>query len=542
MRCRVSDGPEGRASDDLTGVGNPALRAVAKRDITPADPWASAADSAKVGPMSRPTSPAAAADPTRRDFLRATAAVGLSIAAAPAPRTRGTPVTFPSRRPAPADRRFQSDAVEAEIARVCKLIPDAELAWMFANCFPNTLDTTVTVGRDAKGGEDTFVITGDIDAMWLRDSTCQVWHYLPLARSDPKLAALLRGVIRRQAACVRLDPYANAFYPDPTHVGEWRHDHTSMHAGVHERKYELDSLCFVLRLSTGYFAATADATPFDDDWAASVKLILHTIQAEQAGSDDHPASPYRFARRTDRGTDTQPMAGGQPFPWRRTGMSRSPFRSSDDACQFALQIPANLMAVVCLRELAALLAKLGRDADLATQATKLAGEIDAGVKAHGVRDHPRHGRVYAFEVDGFGSASFMDDAGTPGLLNLPYLGACAAADPLYQRTRQFILSGDNPYYSAGQAITGIGGPHVGAGWVWPMAVTMRAMTSDDDAEVLACLRMLRATHAGTGFMHESIWKDDAAKFTRPWFAWANSLFAELVVKVAAERPGVLAAV
>ncbi len=451
-------------------------------------------------------------------------------------------MTYPSRRPETSARHFHSDAVEAEIARVWGLIRDPELAWLFANCFPNTLDTTVTPGVDAQGREDTFVITGDIHAMWLRDSTNQVWQFLPLARGDAKLASLLRGVIRRQATCVRLDPYANAFNADPHEPAHWESDHTDMKPGLHERKYELDSLCAVLRLSHGYWAATGDATPYDDDWAAAVKLILDTITIEQAGSDEHPHSPYRFARRTERATDTQPLSEGRTVPWRRTGMSRSPFRPSDDACQFPFLVPANMMAVVVLRHTAEMLAKIDKYPDLATQATKLAAEIDAGIQRYAVREHPTHGTVYAFEVDGYGSVSFMDDANVPSLLSLPYLGYCRADDPTYQRTRGLILSEDNPYFSKGKAITGIGGPHVGPGYVWPIAVTMRALTSTSDDEILGCLRLLKSTHAGTGFMHEGVWLDDAEQFTRPWFAWANSIFGELVVKVANERPGVLAKV
>ncbi len=483
---------------------------------------------------------------SRREFLWqggaaavAAAAAAAGVRATPDP---GKPMTFPSRRPDPAARHFHSDAVEAEIARVQGRIADPELAWLFGNCFPNTLDTTVSPGRDAQGREDTFVITGDIDAMWLRDSTNQVWQYLPLAKADPALAGLIRGVVRRQAQCVRLDPYANAFNPDPHQHGHWATDRTRILPGIHERKYELDSLCSVLRLSHGYWSATADATPFDADWLAAVDLILHTVIAEQAGSDETPTSPYHFARRTERATDTQPLAGGHTFPWRRTGMSRSPFRPSDDACQFPFLVPANAMAVVCLRNLSAMLGQINRYPDQAARAAQLATEIDAGLRGHAVREHPAHGPVLAYEVDGFGSVSFMDDANVPSLLSLPYLGYCRPDDELYLRTRQLALGPDNPYYSAGKAITGVGGPHVGPGWVWPISITMQALTSTSDDEILACLRQLKATHAGTGFMHEGIWKDDAAKFTRPWFAWANSLFGELVVKVANDRPALLARV
>jgi len=222
-------------------------------------------------------------------------------------------------------------------------------------------------------------------------------------------------------------------------------------------------------------------------------------------------------------------------------MSRSPFRPSDDACTFAFPVAANAMAVVCLRDLAAMWTKLGFDPALATDATALAGEIDAGIAKFGVQQHPTQGEIYAYEIDGLGSRLFMDDANIPSLLSLPYLGYCDRSDPLYQRTRKYVLSADNPFYSEGKAGRGVGGPHIGVGWIWPMSITMRALTSSDDDEIRQCLDMLKSTHAGTGFMHETFWKDDAAKFTRPWFAWANALFGELILTLLRERPHLLAA-
>jgi meiotically up-regulated gene 157 (Mug157) protein len=451
-------------------------------------------------------------------------------------------MSFETRRPPKGQRRFSSSAVETTIDHVCGQIRDPELAWLFANCFPNTLDTTVTLGRDSRGRVDAYVITGDIDAMWLRDSTAQVWPYLSLLREDPALRELVAGVINRQAACVRIDPYANAFCQTTQTPSKWQNDQTEMKAGVFERKYELDSLCSVLRLAVGYFRACGDSSCFDEDWRASVELILRTIQVEQAGSGDAEGSPYRFARKAIRGTDTLPLAEGQSYPYQRCGMSRSPFRPSDDSCHFAFPIAANAMAVVCLRDLAGMWRQLGFDAQVARGATALADEIEVGIRRFGVQQHPVHGEIYAYEVDGLGSRVFMDDANVPSLLSLPYLGVCDRNDATYQRTRRYVLSAENPFYSAGSAGKGVGGPHVGVGWIWPMSIILQALTSTDDREIAECLRMLRGSHGGTGFMHESFWKDDAGTFTRPWFAWANGLFGELILMLSKERPHLLSAI
>ena len=445
------------------------------------------------------------------------------------------------KRPPVADRKFTSAAIERVIATAGDVIKDPALLALFTNCLPNTLDTTVSFGRDSAGRPDTFVITGDIDAMWLRDSTAQVWPYLPLATTDEPLRNLIAGVIHRQAACVRLDPYANAFLHHPDRISEFHSDHTDMRPGVHERKYELDSLCSVLRLSVGYYDATADASPFDDDWHKAVDVALDTITTEQAGSDERDRSHYHFARTTSRATDSLPLAGGHTYPHRRCGLSASPFRPSDDACVFALPIAANAMAVAKLRGLARMLGAIGKYPATASRATALAASIDAGIQAVGVVEHSRYGKIFAYEVDGYGSCLFMDDANVPSLLSLPYLGYCDAADPTYQRTRKFLLSDDNPFYAAGKAGRGIGGPHVGPGWIWPIAITIQALTSTDDHEITDCLRQLKTTDAGTGFMHESFWKDDANRYSRPWFAWANTLFGELILTLMRKRPALLQA-
>jgi meiotically up-regulated gene 157 (Mug157) protein len=436
---------------------------------------------------------------------------------------------------------YRSKAIDDVVREVSSKIADAELAMLFSNCLPNTLDTTITHRTDENSKPDTFIITGDIHAMWLRDSTNQVWPYLCFVGVDPALQNLFRGLIRRQAACVLLDPYANAFLETPGEQTHWSSDHTQMNPGVYERKYELDSLCSVLRLSCGYHDRTGDATCFDQTWLDAMRLIVKIIRREQAGSTEWPEKPqYTFERTTPYASDTLTNRGrGNPF--RRTGMSRSPFRPSDDAHIFQFLVPANQMAVVCLQKLSKLLSGLGLDPDVAADASALAAEIDLGVKTHGIVDHPRYGRLFAYEVDGFGGTLLMDDANTPSLLALPYLGYCASSDPVYQATRKFVLSADNPFFSKGSAGEGVCSPHVGVGWIWPISVMIRALTSTDDKEIIQSLGILKASHGGTGFMHETFWKDDPTRFTRSWFAWANSLFGELILHLHQDKPELLKA-
>ncbi|MFA4945290.1 MAG: glycoside hydrolase family 125 protein [Lentisphaeria bacterium] len=443
-------------------------------------------------------------------------------------------MTFPSRRPAAGDRCFQNATIETVLAETKARIRDAELAWLFGNCFPNTLDTTVRHGvRD--GRPDTFVITGDIPAMWLRDSTAQVWPYVRYAGQDPALRDLLLGVIHRQAASVRLDPYANAFNPGPT-GSHWASDRTEMRPELHERKWELDSLCYVLRLAHGYWQATGDTGFMDAAWLEAAGCILATFRQQQRFAG---AGPYRFQRLTEQASDTLPL-GGAGYPVNPCGLIASAFRPSDDACLLHFLIPANFFAVTALRQLAALLDAAGTGAELARDARALATQVETELAAHAVVPHPRHGAIWAYEADGFGSHLLMDDANAPSLLSLPYLGCCPADAAIYRRTRAFVLGPDNPFFFKGAHGEGVGGPHVGMGMAWPMSVVMRALTSRDEAEIAACLAQLKHTHAGTGFMHEAFDVAEPARFTRPWFAWANTLFGELIVTLAETAPDLLA--
>jgi meiotically up-regulated gene 157 (Mug157) protein len=444
---------------------------------------------------------------------------------------------FSSKRPSVSDRSFTSPAVEACILEVSSRIKDPEIAWLFSNCFPNTLDTTVRAGKK-DGKPDTFVITGDIPAMWLRDSAAQVWPYLPLAKEDPALKTLLEGVLRRQVACVLIDPYANAFTLNSDDHTEWKKDHTEMKPGVFERKYELDSLGAVLRLSTGYYDATGDKTPFDAAWARAIDVIIETIAREQQIPGEGEKPVYRFQRTTPHATDTLPL-GGRGNPALTCGLSRCAFRPSDDATTMPFLIPANAMVVVGLRKVARLCADVLKQPERAKKAQALSEKIDEAIHKHGIVAHPKLGQIFAYEVDGYGSFYFMDDANVPSLLSLPYLGYCSLDESTYRATRAGVLSTANPYYSKGKAAAGIGGPHIGRGHIWPMSIILQIMTSNSEEEVVRCLDMLKKTHAGTGFMHESFWKDDPSKFTRSWFAWVNTLFGEMILHLEHKWPGLL---
>ncbi|MEN6450385.1 MAG: glycoside hydrolase family 125 protein [Thermoguttaceae bacterium] len=469
----------------------------------------------------------------RRDFLR-----GASVVASTAVLGRvsfaAADQSFPVVRTATAMRKFRSEAVERTIAEVKSSIGNKELAWLFENCFPNTLDTTVDYSI-SDGKPDTYVITGDIDAMWQRDSTAQVWPYVPLAKDDEPLRRLIEGTIRRQTRNILKDPYANAFYKDASRQGPWRNDKTEMKPGVHERKWEIDSLCYPIRLAYGYWKATGESSPFDDAWQKAMLLVLRTFQEQQR---KHGPGPYRFLRCGCSATDTLP-GGGYGRPCRPVGLICSMFRPSDDATVFPFLVPSNFFAVVSLRQAAEMLERIRHDGDTASRCRALADEVANALRQYAAVNHPQAGKVYAFEVDGFGNHYCIDDANAPNLLSLPYLGAVERDDPVYQSTRRLILSDGNPYFSKGKAGEGTGGPHVGRNMIWPLGITLRALTSDNDAEISACLALLQRTHAGTGFMHEAFDRDDARKFTRPWFAWANSLFGELILKLFKQRPRLL---
>lgn len=294
---------------------------------------------------------------------------------------------------------------------------------------------------------------------------------------------------------------------------------------LHERKWEIDSLCYPVRLAYHYWKTTGDTSVFDADWKKAMGLVIQTFKEQQRKDG---LGPYKFQRVTERQLDTV-NNDGYGNPVKPVGLIVSTFRPSDDATTFQFLVPSNFFAVTSLNQIAEIAEKVVRDNALAAESKALADEVYNALKQYAVVEHPKYGKVYAFEVDGFGNAYFMDDANIPSLLALPYLDGVEKSDPIYQNTRKLVWSEDNPYFFRGTAGEGIGGPHIGYDMVWPMSIIMRAQTSDSDDEIRDCLRMLRDTDGDTGFMHESFHKDDPAKFTRKWFAWVNTLFGELIV-------------
>jgi meiotically up-regulated gene 157 (Mug157) protein len=468
---------------------------------------------------------------TRREFLKSGFAAGAAVALWPIGKSM-TSLPLVSKRPAPSDRRFSSKAVDSLIHATQKKIADPELAWLFENCFPNTLDTTVHY-REVDGHPDTVVITGDIDAMWLRDSSAQVWPYLPLVHDDPNLRRMIEGVIRRQTKCILLDPYANAFNPDNVKGSEWDSDFTTMLPELHERKWEIDSLCYPIRLAHGYLQHTGDTSIFDSAWEQAALLTIKTFREQQRKSGH---GPYAFKRGGERPPDGSPELYGAPV--NPVGLICSRFRPSDDETEYQFLVPSNLFAVVSLRQLATMLSKFRGNHVAAQDATELSDEVEKAIQQHAIFELSEFGRIYAYEVDGFGKHLLMDDANVPSLLGLPYLNACSPRDPVYRATRKFVWSRSNPWFFSGK-YEGIGGPHCGPDMIWPMSLVMRGLTSESEAEMRECLAALKATHAGTGFMHESFEKNDPSNFTRSWFAWANTLFGEFVLHLAAHHPGLL---
>ncbi|MFZ1290086.1 MAG: glycoside hydrolase family 125 protein [Melioribacteraceae bacterium] len=471
---------------------------------------------------------------SRRKFIKNTATIsGISMLGINMTTELFAEKKFVTQRPNISERKFVSDAVEKTIVDVKKNIADEELAWMFENCFPNTLDTTVKF--EIKNGKpDTFVITGDINAMWLRDSSAQVWPYLALVKKDEPLRKLIAGVINRQTKCILIDPYANAF--NYSNEGSyWQSDLTDMKPELHERKWEIDSLCYTVRLAHGYWKETNDSSIFDENWTKAMKLVLQTFREQQRKDN---LGPYKFQRVSAVATDTVPL-GGYGNPTKPNGMINSSFRPSDDACIYGYLVPSNLFALQSIKQLHEIITNVVKNDQILNECNELKNELEENINKYSVKEHLTYGKIFAYEIDGFGNMLFMDDANVPSLLALPYLDCVEENDEVYKNTRKFILSSDNPYFYKGKFGEGIGGPHVGLNMIWPMTIIMRALTSNDDDEIKNCLSTLKKTHGETGFMHETFHKDDPKNFTRSWFAWANTLFGELIFTLYKTKPYLL---
>lgn len=454
---------------------------------------------------------------------------------------------LPYQRPEEQCRTFHSDLVEQVIEDMTERISDADLARLFENCFPNTLDTTIrwhSVGADPQ----TFIVTGDINAEWLRDSQKQISPYLPLAKHDPKIQELFKGAINTQIDFVIAFPYCNAFHPPSqsgisfqlNNEGDLVYPRVDLRT-VFECKYEIDSLASFLALSNDYYAETGDTSFLTTSWFKALTRLLKTLSEQSITTFDdegHKESNYYlFKRKSDTGTETLNLQGsGNPVNG-NTSLIRSAFRPSDDATIYQFFIPGNAFMSVELGKTAEMLRATGLKANLALRVEQLADDIKAGIYKHGVYDHPVFGKVFAYEVDGYGSVSIMDDANTPSLLSLPDMGFVEKDDPVYLNTRKMVLSKQgNPYYLTGEFFEGIGGPHIGTRFAWPMSHLIAIRTSSDDAEIIRSLEIIKKSSGGLGLMHESVNVDLPHSYTRSWFAWCNSEFAKTILYLAEKKP------
>ncbi|SNX83401.1 uncharacterized protein MEPE_02108 [Melanopsichium pennsylvanicum] len=531
---------------------------------------------------------------------------------------------LPDARPKTSERRFRSRLVEAEIRRISAKIADPAIKRIFENAYPNTLDTTVAWTDLQLNNRDSstafpraFIITGDILAAWLRDSSNQIFTYLPLLQTPPepytvgdkdwiKLYRLALGLLYQQSQQVLTYPLANSFGPpksatitnkhnpavgdsrtadwvQPPVPGSKAHyppqppsNYTEVEGtdGVYlwETKWEVDSLAAHLRLPS-LIAEYSNLTDFVHNklWQRAVRMAIDALRSQQRGSREEvyayemsntttilppniteksewaerfgtlQGGGYRFQRLDRSATETKADKGwGEPA--KRNGLVKSAFRPSDDATTFPYLIPANAQLAVALEHLYPLLDKVESMSDVALNAKAFAAEIRAAITQQAILPNrlAQGGDIFAFEVDGYGSSYFADDANVPSLLSLPYLGYLNASDPVYQRTRKFVLSeATNKWFFTGPAFSGIGGPHVGTGYAWPMSRVMQILTTTDAQEQLECLSLLRNTTAGTGLIHESINVRNASDFTRDWFSWINGLFSEAVRHVEQTNPQVL---
>lgn len=412
-------------------------------------------------------------------------------------------------------------SLQSMIERIRQNLPDQpKLVSMFENCFTNTLLTTIQQKDDGT----TFVITGDIPAMWLRDSAAQVRPYLILAQEDDQIASMIEGLVKRQIQYIRLDPYANAFNEQQSGNGH-QDDLTEMNDWIWERKYEIDSLAYPIQLSYLLWKNSGRTSQFDESFRAAAQTILELWRTEQ---HHETKSPYTFQRLNAPLTDTL-VREGKGSETAYTGMTWSGFRPSDDCCQYGYLVPSNMFAIVALRYLIEIAEAVYGDQELAAQARQLAEEIQQGIDKHAIVEHPEFGRIYAYETDGFGNHNLMDDANVPSLLALPYLGYVDENDEVYLNTRRFILSSSNPYFYEGTAASGIGSPHTPEGYIWHIALSMQGLTSQEREEKLRLLELIRDTDADTGLTHEGFSANDPHQYTRPWFSWSNMLFSELVM-------------
>ena len=393
-----------------------------------------------------------------------------------------------------------------------------ELMDVFVNCYTNTLNTTVKRMENNM----THVITGDIPAMWLRDSAAQLRPYIFLAKKNAEIRELIAGLVRRQFMCITIDEYANAFNEAPNGAC-WEKDDPDQNPWVWERKFEVDSLCYPLQLAYLLWKNTGCTTQFEGDFQAGVEKILEVFTTEQYHEEK---SHYRFNRNNGYYRDTLSRDGKGALVKSGTGLIWSGFRPSDDACTYGYLIPSNMFAVVALGYLEEMEREIFHNEELAERAKALKEEIQEAIETIGKTFTEEFGMVYAYETDGYGMYNLMDDANVPSLLAMSYLGYEGEPE-VSSNTRRFLLSEANPFYFKGDKAAGIGSPHTPSNYIWHIAMAIQGLTSETREEKLEILKNMAATTGGKGVMHEGFCCEDDSKFTRAWFSWANAMYAEL---------------
>ena len=368
---------------------------------------------------------------------------------------------------------------------------------LFYNFFPESDGTT-------------YVQTGDIPAMWLRDSAAQTIPYIRFVPAYPALRYTFFGVIQRDAKNILVNPHAEAFSAD-YHV--W------------EGKWEIDSLSWPVILVFLYYANTGDRTIFTPTLHKAMQTIVSTLECEQHHST---CSHYSWPQPVPTNNNYNPA----------TGMIWSAFRPSDDPVTYRYNVPQNAIAVVAMRLLATFARDAFHDDALANSASTLAAGVQAGIETYGRKWVSGRGWMYVYETDGYGNDNLMDDANIPNLTTLPYIGWCATDDPVYLTTRRFTLSSANPYYYSGKYATGLGSPHTPKGWVWPIGMIGAALSTRRREEIAQAIDMLDRSDTLDGLMHESVNPNDPSQFTRPQFGWANAFWGDLLFRTVAGYPAI----
>ncbi|OAA67478.1 DUF1237 domain protein [Cordyceps fumosorosea ARSEF 2679] len=440
-----------------------------------------------------------------------------------APYSEG-PLKLPFMRPSEECRTFNSPAVEKVIEDMKARLKDPDLARLFENTFPSTLDTTVKYFDPALNLA--FIITGDITAQWLRDTGNQFAHLYKLLPYDQNLKSLVKAVINTEARYIYQFPYCGAFQPPPESGLPPSHNDYADNVRVNppvdnqtvfECKYELDSLAGKKAMQT--------------------ILELLRDQSQGSWSDDWTFVSYYNWTGTAGSLSPPVPNGGNGEPRRANGLVASSHRPSDDLCVFNFITSDNAMVAVELARVADVLEAIGGDdgGKMAVHARRFSGIIEKAVW-----DNTRvGGGIFAYETNGYGGAYIMDDANVPSLLSLPYLGFLARNDSTFVKTKDAMLSRMNPYYAEGRKFKGVGGPHVNATYPWPMSQVSAIYGTDDDDEIAERLALIMGSTSGLGLIHESVHIYNASDYTRPWFAWANSYFAEMVLDLAQRKPGLI---